>query len=284
MREWANDEFVRSHRTGGVLLKRLKIGLALSGGVAKSAAHIGVLRALFENRIPIDYLAGTSGGSIVVSLFAAGKSVAELEALGSGIHWKNLAGITVPRLGFLSGEKIRKFVADQIGDVEFGDLKIPVAIVASDLTAGKGRVFTTGNVAVACQASSAIPEFYTPVEIDGHVLVDGTLSEYVPLEALASLGDMFRIGVNLGFERGSKRKPRNLIEVTVEVTRYIAQQNAAISERSANFMIRPDLGAFGPFDLDRASDVIRTGYLATMKVIPELKTALRARGALEDTA
>jgi NTE family protein len=268
-------------------MKRLEVGLALSGGVAKSVAHIGVLRALVEHRIPVDFLAGTSGGSMVASFFAAGRSIAELEALGSGIHWKNLAGITVPRLGFLSGEKIRKFVADQIGDVEFRDLAIPVAIVASDLTAGKGKVFTTGNVAVACQASCAIPEFYTPVEIDGHLLVDGTLSEYVPVETLASLGEMFRIGVNLGFERGSRRKPRNLIEVTVEVTRYIAQQNAAISERSADFMIRPDLGAFGPFDLERASDVIRAGYLATIQVMPELKTALLARGATfatEDTA
>jgi NTE family protein len=266
---------------------RLKVGLALSGGVAKSVAHIGVLRALVEHRIPIDYLAGTSGGSMVASFFASGTSIAELETLGSGIHWKNLAGITVPRLGFLSGEKIRKFVADQIGDVEFRDLKIPVAIVASDLTAGTGRVFASGKVAVACQASSAIPEFYTPVEIDGHLFVDGTLSEYVPLEALASLGDMFRIGVNLGYEGGSKRKPRNLIEVTVAVTTYIAQQNAAVSERSADFMIRPDLSAFGSFDLERASDVIRAGYRATLLVIPDLKAALDARGAnaaTEDTA
>ncbi len=263
-------------------MKRIKTGLALSGGVAKSVAHIGVIRALAEQKIDIDYLAGTSGGAIVAAFFAAGKSVAELEELGSGMHWKRLAGITVPRLGFLSSEKIRKFVADEIGDVGFRDLAIPVAIVASDLTAGERRVFTEGNVALACQASSALPEFYTPVEIDGHLFVDGGLSEYVPVEALASLGDMYRIGVNLGFERESKRKPRNLIEVTFEVTNYIAQQNAAISERRADFMIRPDLGAFNPFNLDRASDIIRAGYLATLRVIPELGKALLAGGQKAD--
>lgn len=260
-------------------MKRLKIGLALSGGVAKSAAHIGVLRALVEQKIEIDYLAGTSGGAIIASLFAAGKSVAELEALGSGMHWKDLAGITVPRLGFLSGEKVRRFVADEIGDIEFRDLRIPVAIVASDLTAGTRKVFTTGKVALACQASSAVPEFYTPVEIGGHLLIDGGLSEYVPVEALASLGDMYRIGVNLGYESRSKKKPRNLIEVTFEVTNYISQQNAAISERHADFMIRPDLGAFTPFDLVRASEIIRAGYLETMRIIPELKAALLGLGA-----
>jgi len=260
-------------------MKRLKIGLALSGGVAKSAAHIGVLRALVEQKIEIDYLAGTSGGAIIASLFAAGKSVAELEALGSGMHWKDLAGITVPRLGFLSGEKVRRFVADEIGDIEFRDLRIPVAIVASDLTAGTRKVFTTGKVALACQASSAVPEFYTPVEIGGHLLIDGGISEYVPVEALASLGDMYRIGVNLGYESRSKKKPRNLIEVTFEVTNYISQQNAAISERHADFMIRPDLGAFTPFDLVRASEIIRAGYLETMRIIPELKAALLGLGA-----
>jgi NTE family protein len=260
-------------------MKRPKIGLALSGGVAKSVAHIGVLRALVEQKIEIDYLAGTSGGAMVAAFFAAGKSVAELEALGSGMHWKKLAGITVPRLGFLSGEKVRRFIADEIGDVEFRDLRIPVAIVASDLTAGARRVFTSGKVALACQASSAVPEFYAPVEIDGHLFIDGGLSEYVPVEALASLGDMYRIGVNLGFEGGTKKKPRNLIEVTFEVTNYISQQNAAISERHADFMIRPDLGAFGPLDLDQASGIIRAGYLGTMRVIPELKAALLALGA-----
>jgi NTE family protein len=259
-------------------MKRLKTGLALSGGVAKSVAHIGVLRALVEQKIEIDYLAGTSGGAIVASFFAAGRSIAELEALGSGMHWKNLAGITLPRLGFLSGEKVRRFVADEIGDIEFRDLKIPVAIVASDLTAGERRVFTAGKVALACQASSAVPEFYAPVEISGHLFVDGGISEYVPIEALASLGDMYRIGVNLGFEKRSRKKPRNLIEVTFEVTNYIAQQNAAISERHADFMIRPDLGAFSPFDLDRGSEMIRAGYLEAMRAIPELKAALLALG------
>jgi len=262
-------------------MDRLKIGLALSGGVAKSVAHIGVLRALVEQKIAIDCLAGTSGGSLVASLFAAGKSIAELDALGTSMHWKNLAGITVPRLGFLSSDKIRRFVSDEIGDVEFKDLAVPLAIVASDLTAGKGKVFTTGNVPLACQASSAIPEFYAPVEIDGHLFVDGTLSEYVPVEALASLGDLFRIGVNLGYEERSSQKPRNLIEVTAKVTNYISQQNAAISERSADFVIRPDLGEFHPFNLDRASEMIRIGYLSTMPLIPKLKEALAARAGSE---
>ncbi|HVO76899.1 MAG TPA: patatin-like phospholipase family protein [Candidatus Bathyarchaeia archaeon] len=257
-------------------MKRLMVGLALSGGTAKSVAHIGVLKALVENGITIDYLAGTSGGSIVAAFYAAGKSVPEIEALAEGIGWRNLAGITIPRLGFLSSEKIREFIEGAIGNVTFKDLRLPLAVVASDITAGEKVVFTEGRVAVACQASSSIPDLYTPVEINGHILVDGGFSEYVPVDALVSFGDMFAIGVNLGFEPGSKRKPRNLVEVILRVSNFIAQQNAAVSELRADFMIRPDLSEFGPLELRKASDIIHRGYAETLKIIPELKAAIGA--------
>jgi NTE family protein len=256
-------------------MKRLKVGLALSGGTAKSVAHIGVLKAVVEFGLRIDYLAGTSGGSLVAAFYAAGKSIEEIEALAGGIHWRNIAGLTIPRLGLLSSDKIRKFVADEIGDVEFDDLTIPVAIVASDLTTGKGRVLTSGSVAVACQASSSIPEFYTPVEVDGHILIDGGFSEYVPVAALSSLGDMFTIGVNLGFEKGLKDRPRNIVDMTLQVANFIAQQNAAASERRADFLIRPDLSRFGPLELHKASDIIRQGYVETRKALPALSAALK---------
>jgi NTE family protein len=256
--------------------ERLKIGLALSGGTAKSVAHIGVLKALVEHGIGIDYVAGTSGGALVAAFHAAGKTIAELEALGGGVHWWDIAGLTIPRLGFLSSDKVRNFVIDEIGDVEFDDLAIPTAIVASDLTAGKSRVFTEGNVALACQASSSIPEFYTPVEIDGHILIDGQFSEYVPVAALTSLGEMFAIGVNLGYEKGLKRKPRNPVEIIIQVSSFIAQQNAVASERRADFMIRPDMREFGPLELNRASDIIHRGYTETLRIIPELTAAIAA--------
>ena len=266
---------------GASAMEHLKIGVALSGGTAKSVAHIGVLKALVEHDVGIDYLAGTSGGSIVAAFYAAGRTIADLETLGAGMHWRNIAGLTIPQLGFLSSDKIRRFMADELGDIAFNDLVIPVAIVASDLTTGESRIFKEGKVAIACQASSSIPEFYNPVEMDGHILIDGGFSEYVPVAALASLGEMFTIGVNLGFEKGLKRKPRNLIEMTLQVANFIAQQNASASERLADFMIRPDLSKFGPLELHKASDIIRQGYLETVVVIPELKASLKAAQASE---
>ena len=258
-------------------MKRLGIGLALSGGTAKSVAHIGVIKALEEHKIGIDYLAGTSGGSIVAAFYAAGKSVEEMERLAGGVRWIKLAGLTLPKLGFLSSENIRRFIVNEIGDIEFDDLDIPLAVVAADLSTGGKRVFTEGDVAVACQASSSIPEFYTPVELDGHSLVDGGLIEYVPLEPLGAFGSMFKIGVNLGYERGDLKRPRNLIEVMMQVTNFIAQQNAAVSEDLADFMIRPDLEEFSPLALHHAPDIIEKGYREASKVMPDLKAAIRAR-------
>jgi NTE family protein len=264
-------------RIRGITMKRLKIGLALSGGTAKSMAHIGVLKALEERDIEIDFLAGTSGGSVVAAFYAAGKTVEAMERLAAGIHWINLAGLTLPKLGLLSSEKIRKFIIDEIGDIEFSDLGVPLAVVAADLSAGTKRVFTEGKVAVACQASSSIPEIYTPVVLNGHNLVDGGLIEYVPIETLSSLGTMFKIGVNLGYERSESRRPHNLIEVITQVTNFIAQQNAAVSERLADFMIHPHLEAFGPFALRKAAGIIEHGYRETKKVIPALEAAMRER-------
>jgi len=242
-------------------MKHLPLGLALSGGTAKCVAHIGVIRALVENHITIDYLAGTSGGSLVAVLYAAGKRVDDLEALAHRMHWGHIAKFTLPKLGLLSGEKLREFIVEEIGDIEFSDLEIPVAVVASDLTTGEARIFTRGRVAVACQASSSIPELYAPVELDGHVLVDGGISEYVPVNALSLFGEMFAVGVNLGFEPGLKR-PRNFIEMVGRVTNFMEQQNAAVSERAADFMIRPNLSEFNPLALGKSSDIIEAALAA----------------------
>lgn len=261
----------------------VSIGLALSGGTAKSVAHIGVIKALEESGITIDYLSGTSGGSIVAVLYAAGRSIDELAQLAEGMRWRKLAGLTLPKLGLLSSEKIREFIVDAVGDLDFDQLRIPTAVVAADLTTGMKKVFREGKVALACQASSSIPEIYCPVEIDGHCVVDGGLIEYLPVETLASFGEIFKIGVNLGKNEGILRsKPRHLLEVIMQVTGFVSQQNATISGRKADFIISPDLERFGAFALHRASDIITAGYIEALKVLPQLHGAIRSYRSLSN--
>lgn len=264
---------------------RVRIGLALSGGTARSVAHIGVLKALEEHGIDIDCMSGTSGGSIVAALFAGGKSVREIERLAGHMQWWQLAGLTLPRLGFLSGDKISEFIVDQIGDVEFSDLRIPLVIVATDLTGNRKMVFEEGRVAIACQASSSIPQIYSPVEIQGHSIVDGGLIEYLPVESLSILGEMFRIGVNIGRSSvQSRRKPKHFIEVIMQVTDFVAQFNAGISEQAADFVIYPDMSRYNPFALHKAPEMIEVGYEAAVKVMPDLREAIQRHGSLVSRA
>ncbi len=260
---------------------RVRIGLALSGGTAKCVAHIGVLKAFEEQGIEIDYLSATSGGSVVAALYSGGKSVREIEGLAEGMQWWQLAGLTLPRLGFLSGDKISEFITDQIGDIEFADLQIPLVIVATDLTGNRKMLFSEGRVARACQASSSIPQIYRPVEIQGHSIVDGALIEYMPVESLSTFGEMFRIGVNIGKSSvESRKKPKHIIEVILQVTAFVSQYNATLSERAADFVIFPDLSGYNPFALNKASEMIEIGYETALEAMPDLKRAIGRHGSL----
>ncbi len=225
-------------------------------------------------------MSGTSGGSIVAVLRAAGRSCDELVETAKGIQWRRLAGLTLPKMGLLSSEKIREFIIGEIGDIDFEELEIPTAVVAADLTSGKKAVFRKGRVAVACQASSSIPEIYCPVVMDGHCMVDGGLVEYLPVETLAGFGEMFKIAVNLGMTSGVRREPHHMLEVVMQVTGFVAQRNTKDSERLADFVIRPDVERFSPFDLSKASEIIEEGYRATIASMPALLRAVREFGSL----
>jgi NTE family protein len=259
---------------------RIPIGLALSGGTAKSVAHVGVIKALEENGIEINYLSGTSGGSIVAALYAGGKSIEELERIAGTMQWWKLAGLTLSKLGFLSGGKIAELIVREIGDIDFSDLEIPTVVVAADLTGGGKKVFKEGRVAVACQASSSIPEIFHPVEIKGHSLVDGALIEFLPVETLASSGEMFKIGVDLGkTSAGLRKKPKHILEVIMQVTSFVSQYNSRASQKMADFLICPDLGAYNPFALQKAEEMMEIGYRETKRSMDDLKKALREYGS-----
>jgi len=257
-----------------------RVGLALSGGVAKVVAHIGILHALTEASIPIHAIAATSGGAIVGAFFAAGKTPQEMQRLAREISWKKLTRVTIPRLGLLSNERMEKFVTDRLGDPTFEDLKIPLAVVGADLTTGKKIVFTTGRIGPPIRASCSIPQVFTPVSIRGNLVVDGGLVEYLPIQTLAEMGCDVLIGVNLGAVHNWHAKdPRNFFEVALRVIGFVSQRNAAISEHYADHVIRPDLSAFGPYDLDRAEELVRIGYETGKQAVPAILAIIQEKVA-----
>jgi len=252
------------------------VGLALSGGTAKSIAHIGVLEALTEAGIPVDCIAGTSGGAIVGAIFAAGFGVEELKGIASRLRWKDLARITWPRLGLLNNSGIARFLTDLLGELTFEDLKIPLAVVATDLLTGEKVVFREGSVAEAVMISCSIPTVFEPVERDGTLYTDGGLVEYLPVETVQMFQPEVIIAVNLGHRTGRSPRPRHLLHMAMRVTGIAAKQNARLSETKADVVIHPPTGEFPSFDLMASARLIRVGYEATRARIPDIRAVLDA--------
>jgi NTE family protein len=255
-----------------------RIGLALSGGTAKSVTHVGVIKALTEAGIPFYCVAGTSGGSIVSSMLASGMPVSTMETVATTMSWRKLVRVRLTRMGFISSERIAEFIRDLLGDLTFEDLNLPTAVVATDLVTGDKKVFRSGPLALAVRASCSIPQIYLPVEIDNQYYVDGGLSEYLPVETALELGADFVIASHLAPVDPSYRRPQNILQLVVQITGLIARKNFPISERLANFVIHPNVDAYSSFDFDHSEEMIEIGYDTARRALPALRERL-ARAA-----
>ncbi len=254
-------------------MRPIHIGLALSGGTAKSVAHIGVLKALDEAGIVIDRVAATSGGSIVAAYYCAGIPIEEIAAKASSMKLTDLGRIGFRRLGFLSSDKLYRMVVDAIGDVTFEQLRIPLSIIVTNLQDGREEALDSGPVAKAAQASSCIPQIYAPVEMNGSLYVDGGLVEYMPTRALEAYEPPLVVGVNLGFHRKRANPPRHMLALIMHTMGLVAQQNAAVSERAADVCIKPDLSEFNSFEIREAEAMIEVGYREAMRCLPDIERA-----------
>lgn len=256
------------------------VGLALSGGTAKSVAHVGVIKALAEADIPVDYIAGTSGGSIVGSFYASGMPIATLESVATTMSWRKLITIRLTKLGFISSARIEDFVKETIGDVSFDELEIPCAVIATNLISGAKRVFSSGPVALAVRASCSIPQIYLPVEIEGEYYVDGGLAEYLPVETLRGMGCDFIIASHLGPVDERYRRPHHILQLVIQITGLMARKNYVISLKKADFVVHPNLDGFSSFDFDHAEKIIDVGYNTARSSVEKLRNAWRRKGGL----
>jgi predicted acylesterase/phospholipase RssA len=173
------------------------IGLALSGGISRGPAHIGVLNVLVQQGIPINCVTGVSAGSIIGAVLCAGVPLERMNELGLLIGCRRIARLVWPRRGFVSFKKLERFLIELIGDVEFHQLKIPFAVVVTDLLSGEPIVLKEGRVATAVHASCAVPGFVEPVERGGRLLGDGGVSCNLPGKQVRALGADYVIGVDL---------------------------------------------------------------------------------------
>jgi len=175
------------------------VGLALGGGSARGWAHIGVIRALSEAGIDIDYIAGTSIGSVVGSVFSAG-NIGTLEEVAVRLDWKQIAylfDVVLPKSGLIDGKKVAGFVQNHLKKTNIEELPIPFCAVSTDLNTGKEVVIREGDIIEAVRASISIPGIFTPVRNNGRILVDGGLVNPVPVSVAREMGADFVIAVDL---------------------------------------------------------------------------------------
>ena len=251
------------------LKKNKKIGLALGGGAVLGAAHIGVLKALKEHDISISYVSGTSIGAFVSAFLAFEKTWEKIEEIAKDLNWLDISGMSLSQFGLLSNKKLGKLITEHIGDVNFEDAKIPVAMIATDITSGDKVVLNKGNIAQAVMASTCIPGIFVPVEIEDRLLVDGGIVENVPITPLEDMGAEVIIGVDLNAEH-ARKKPENIIEVLLRSFDFLIKTATELQTAEADILIKPDLSDFNMVDIDQADDLIEVGYKEAIKILQKV--------------
>jgi NTE family protein len=257
----------------------------LSGGAARGIAHVGVLRVLEEHRIPVDCVAGTSAGALVAGALAAGMSVSEIEKMGRGLRWRDMGKVTLSRLGIQTNVRMEEFVRARFPVTRFEDLRMPCAIVATDLHTGDAVVMSgTGDVPLAIRASCALPGWYIPViDEKGRSLIDGGLVANVPSVAVRALGADIVIAVDVNSE-GAKflGPPQTAFGVLMQAMMVIQKTAAAHDVQGADLVIRPKVGHIRWDEMARAGELIQAGEEAARLSIESIKQLLEP--ATETTA
>ncbi|HBB94040.1 MAG TPA: esterase [Blastocatellia bacterium] len=262
---------------------RLRVGLALSGGAARGIAHVGVLRALVENGIPIDAIAGASAGALIGGCYAAGLSIERLGKMASTFRWRHTQRPSFSRLGLQSNARMEKFLHANLPVTRFEDLKIPFAAMVTDLLKGELIVLRdTGDVPFAIRASCCIPFFMAPIEDDqGRLLIDGGIAQNLPISQTRDLGADIVIAVDVNFD-GVKffDRPRTALGVLaytfIAVERIVSNQQRG----DADVLIVPKVGHIRWDQTRRADELVKAGYEAGLESIDEIRNVIAQRTKL----
>lgn len=258
------------------------VGLALGGGVARGIAHIGVLQALAEAGVPIDYIAGTSAGSLVGALYAAGLDPWLMERAAEHLQWRGLVRLKLRRDGLLDAEGLERFVLGNVGDLKFNQLRLPFAAVACDLQTAEAVVLREGRVAPAVRASCAFPGVFLPVRMGQRLLVDGGLVNNVPVSVCREMGADYVIAVDLNRPSANAPPPRNLVHIMLYSLAVLQRPQIQQCLADADAVIQPDLGGFSIIELERVREMVAAGRRAAEAVLPRILADLQADTAAED--
>ena len=284
-----------------------KVGLVLSGGGARGFAHIGAIKVLEELGMPIDYIVGTSMGSIVGGLYASGYSAGELAQIIQEVDWEDIFSDTPPRnlwsyqkkreaskyifgvdfdlkkgfvvpQGLTSGQKISNlmaFLTLPISDLEdFDDFPIPYRAVAADIVTGEEVILDHGSLPEAMRASMAVPGAFTPVKLDGHLLVDGGIVNNLPVDVAKQMGADVVIAVDISTPLKTQEELNNPISILSQMIGLQMLKITEAQQKMADVLIVPNLGKYSSVSFGSSQEISALGEQYTRLKTDELQTLL----------
>jgi len=250
--------------------KPAKIALVLGAGASRGFAHIGVIKVLESNKIPVHMIVGTSAGSFVGALYAYGFNAFELQKLSFALEQNDIIDLTVPDKGFLKGEKIEGYINDILRKTPMEKLRIPFYAVATDLQNGREVVFGSGNTGTAVRASCSIPGIFIPPVISGRMYVDGGVVSPVAVDAARRLGADIVIAVDLSGDADSSL-PQGIIEVILQSINIMHTKLSAAQLAKADIVISPKVGYLGSTDFTKRHEAVLEGEKAALAVLPKIQ-------------
>jgi len=274
MKEQHNPAQEKMASGTGTPSQRAGVGLALGGGFARGFAHLGVLKVFQKYEIKVSQVAGSSVGSILGAAYASGAPLERIIEACRTLRFRDIARWRVSRLGLASNQRLADLMGRVFGSSQFEDLKIPLAVVATDLSNGEPVVFTQGNLVDAIRASCAFPGLFEPVQIGTRCLADGGLVAPVPTQAARFIGAQTVIGVSVGMQDGRRGAPTNIFQVVSRAVSAAQKHQLEVWERHADLVLRPDVQFLAWDDFARADEAIEAGAAAALRALPRIESLL----------
>ncbi|PJA13413.1 hypothetical protein CO112_02135 [Candidatus Dojkabacteria bacterium CG_4_9_14_3_um_filter_150_Dojkabacteria_WS6_41_13] len=259
------------------MAKTLKVGLALGSGGPRGFALIGVIRVLHKNKIPIDFIAGTSAGAIVGGAYAISRNLSKLESLVSSFPFKELIKILLEvnfNGGLVKGENLRSFAKEQFGNTKIEKMEVPFCAVAAEAETGKEVIIIKGYLADAIRASSSIPMLFAPFKIGKKLLIDGGVTQQVPVEIVRNMGADIVIAANLS-EKVLSYNPKNAISSLQHYVLLLLRALARENVKTADVVISPIVSNANWVDNVKQRDqLIKEGERVARRALPQIRKLL----------
>jgi NTE family protein len=255
-----------------------KVALALGGGASRGFAHIGVLKILESNNIPVDMVVGTSAGSFVGSLYCYGFRPYQIQKMALEIERGDIIDVTIPDNGFIKGELLEDYVNRMIANTPLDKLSIPLFVISTDIQSGSEIVFGSGNTGKAVRASCAIPGIFNPVIIGGRMYVDGGVVIPVGVDTARKYGADIVIAVDISSDLDTSR-PVGTVETILQSVNIMNAKMSADQLSRADVVIRPRVGHIGATDFSKRHEAILEGERAAISALPKIREVLSRKRA-----